>query len=170
MFGNRLKQIRGQNDLTLDELATKYNSTYGGGLNKGTLSKYENGKQEPLSSVIYNLALLFNVSIDWLMGRPVPMNNAHIDNHKALNNYLKSLGYTIDSVYAKEENGKWIEVEYKQFDENGKLQLPPNLKQKTKISKGKESVILTNEEFKELQDNIENIANYEIDKLFKNKG
>lgn len=66
-FGNRLKQIRCQNYLTLDELATKYNSTYGGGLNKGTLSKYENGKQEPLFSTVVNLANLLNVTVDYFL-------------------------------------------------------------------------------------------------------
>ena len=66
-FGNRLKQIRCQNDLTLDELAAKYNSTYRGGLNKGTLSKYENRKQEPLFSTVVNLALLFDVTVDYFL-------------------------------------------------------------------------------------------------------
>lgn len=66
-FGNRLKQIRGQNNMTLDELAAKYNSTYGGGLNKGTLSKYENGKQEPLVSTVVNLANLLNVTVDYFL-------------------------------------------------------------------------------------------------------
>lgn len=69
MFGKRLKNLRKDNDLTLDELATLYNSRYDGGLNKGTLSKYENGKQEPMISVVINLAALFNVPTDYLLGK-----------------------------------------------------------------------------------------------------
>lgn len=69
MFGKRLKNLRKDNDLTLDELATLYNSQYDGGLNKGTLSKYENGKQEPMISVVINLAALFNVPTDYLLGK-----------------------------------------------------------------------------------------------------
>ena len=47
MFGNRLKTIRKQKKYTLERLADEYNERFGGGLNKGTLSKYENNKQQP---------------------------------------------------------------------------------------------------------------------------
>ena len=67
MFGSKLREIRKEKHLTLDQLAQMYNDRFNGGLNKGTLSKYENGKQEPLSSVIVNLAMLLNVSVDYLM-------------------------------------------------------------------------------------------------------
>lgn len=55
--------------MTLDELAALYNEKFNGGLNKGTLSKYENNKQEPMMSVVYNLSDLLNVSVDYLLGR-----------------------------------------------------------------------------------------------------
>ena len=68
MFDSKLREIRKEKHLTLEQLAQMYNERFNGGLNKGTLSKYENGKQEPLSSVIANLAVLLNVSVDYLMG------------------------------------------------------------------------------------------------------
>ena len=68
MFGKRLKETRREAGLTLEELAAKYNMTFDGGLNKGTLSKYENGKQEPIVSTVANLAKILNVSVDYLMG------------------------------------------------------------------------------------------------------
>ena len=67
-FGKNLRDARKAQNLTLEELAEKYNNLFGGGLSKGTLSKYENGKQEPMSSVVANLATLLNVSADFLMG------------------------------------------------------------------------------------------------------
>ena len=69
MFGEKLKEIRKIRGLTLEELASKYNKAYNGGLNKGTLSKYENGKQEPMISVVDNLATLLNVGTDYLLGK-----------------------------------------------------------------------------------------------------
>ena len=50
-IGKRLKLTRKYKELTLDELSLKYNSIYKVGLNKGTLSKYENNKQEQMISV-----------------------------------------------------------------------------------------------------------------------
>lgn len=151
--------------MSQEELANKvgYTSTNA----RSSINKIEKGKSDIPSSKIEIIAKALGVTPAYIMGWD---SENKFGKQEALEDYLKSLGYTIDSVYAKEENSKWIEVEYKQFDENSKLQLPPNLRRKPKISKGDRSVILTNKEFKELQDNIENIANYEIDKLFKNKG
>lgn len=68
-FGDKLKECRRAKNLTLEELATKYNRRFNGGLSKGTLSKYENNKQEPLVSVVTNLTELLDVSSDYLLGR-----------------------------------------------------------------------------------------------------
>ena len=68
-FGATLKLVRKSRGYTLDELATAYNKRYRAGLNKGTLSKYENGKQEPMISVVDNLATLLNVGTDYLIGK-----------------------------------------------------------------------------------------------------
>jgi phage repressor protein C with HTH and peptisase S24 domain len=70
MFPKRLKDARKNAGLTLDELAARYNQRFGGGLNKSTLSKYENNRQQPLSRMIVNLADLLNVSTDYLLGPP----------------------------------------------------------------------------------------------------
>ena len=68
MFGQRLRELRISRGYTLEELANKYNETYDGGLNKGTLSKYENGKQEPMVSTVSNLAKILDVSADYMLG------------------------------------------------------------------------------------------------------
>ncbi|MBR5478741.1 MAG: helix-turn-helix transcriptional regulator [Clostridia bacterium] len=79
MFGKRLKEARNAKGFTLEELAVRYNSAFDGGLNKGTLSKYENGKQEPAASTVSNLSTILGVSVDYLMGNsdsPVPVSDA----------------------------------------------------------------------------------------------
>lgn len=81
MFGDKLKEIRKEKGYTLEQLADFYNKKFDAGLNKGTLSKYENGKQEPMISVVKNLATILNVPVDYLLnakpdrkkGVPVPV-------------------------------------------------------------------------------------------------
>ncbi len=68
-FGDKLKECRKAKNLTLEELAFKYNRRFDGGMSKGTLSKYENNKQEPLVSVVTNLTALLDISSDYLLGR-----------------------------------------------------------------------------------------------------
>lgn len=68
MFGERLKEVRKSKGLTMDELAEIYNRKFNSALHKGTLSKYENGKQEPMISVVHNIATLLEVSTDYLLG------------------------------------------------------------------------------------------------------
>ena len=69
MFGSRLRLLRKEQGYTLEELALVYNKRFGAGLNKGTLSKYEHDKQEPMISVAINLASIFQVPIDFLLGK-----------------------------------------------------------------------------------------------------
>lgn len=68
-FGDKLKECRRAKNMTLEELALKYNRRFDGGLSKGTLSKYENNKQEPLVSVVSNLTEILDISSDYLLGR-----------------------------------------------------------------------------------------------------
>ena len=68
MLGWRLKEIRKQRGYTLEKLSELYNQKFGGGMGKGTLSKYENGRQMPLSDVLGNLANVLGVTADFLLG------------------------------------------------------------------------------------------------------
>ena len=64
MFGTNLKAARKAKGLTLEQLADIYNEKYDGGLSKGTLSKYENGKQTPMFTVVVHLADILDVTVD----------------------------------------------------------------------------------------------------------
>ena len=66
MFGKRLKELREDNGYSMDKLIEIYNKAYGGKMNKSTLSRYENGLQEPMYTVVVNLAKIFNVSVDYM--------------------------------------------------------------------------------------------------------
>lgn len=72
MFAQRLRALRKERGMTLDDLALQYNERFsdeGKGLNKGTLSKYENGKQKPFIETVHGLAEVFGVSLDYLVGK-----------------------------------------------------------------------------------------------------
>ena len=85
MFGRNLKNARLERGYTLEYLAKIYNSAFDGGLSKGTLSKYENEKQEPMISVVANLAAILNVSVDYLLGISERDENPYMDKAKLRN-------------------------------------------------------------------------------------
>lgn len=66
MFPQKLKELREEKGYSMDKLAELYNNKFNGKMNKSTLSRYENGLQEPIYTVVVNLAKLFNVSVDYL--------------------------------------------------------------------------------------------------------
>lgn len=66
MFSKKLRELRNSNGYSMDKLVDMYNEKFNGKMNKSTLSRYENGLQEPIYTVVVNLAKLFNVSIDYL--------------------------------------------------------------------------------------------------------
>ncbi|MCD8090219.1 MAG: helix-turn-helix domain-containing protein [Clostridiales bacterium] len=59
-FGRKIKRLRAEKNLSIGEAALKLE------LNKGSLSRYENGSVEPSLSMAKKLADFYNVSLDWL--------------------------------------------------------------------------------------------------------
>jgi transcriptional regulator with XRE-family HTH domain len=61
-FKNRLKQLREEKGMIQKELAEKI------GVTRNSITAYENGNREPDLEKIINLAKIFDVSIDYLVG------------------------------------------------------------------------------------------------------
>ena len=61
-WNKRIRELRGDNDLTQEDLASQL------GISKRTLLRYESGVSEPTISVLISLSLLFNVSVDYIIG------------------------------------------------------------------------------------------------------
>jgi len=68
MFGRTLKELRESKNLSMDKLVELYNQKFDAKMNKSTLSRYENELQDPIYTVVVNLAKLFDVSVDYLSG------------------------------------------------------------------------------------------------------
>ena len=62
-FASRLKQLRVNNSLTLEQLGLKIEST------KATLANFENCNKKPSLDMLIKLADYFDVSLDYLVGR-----------------------------------------------------------------------------------------------------
>ncbi len=61
-WNKRIKDLREDHDLTQDELAEQLE------VSKRTLLRYESGVSEPTISVLIKLSLLFDVSVDYIIG------------------------------------------------------------------------------------------------------
>lgn len=66
MFSKRLKMLRERHSMSMDRLVELYNKKYSAKMNKSTLSRYENGLQDPIYTQVVNLADFFGVSIDYI--------------------------------------------------------------------------------------------------------
>lgn len=69
VIGKRLREARERKDLKQTEVNKRT------GINNKTLSGYENGVSEPDSETLKILSELYEVSIDWLMGKDNPFIN-----------------------------------------------------------------------------------------------
>lgn len=63
MLSERMKQLRKANNLTQQELADRI------GVSVGAIKHWEQGKGEPNTAMLVSMAVLFNVSCDYLVGR-----------------------------------------------------------------------------------------------------
>ncbi len=68
MFGKRLKELRENRNYSMDKFVELYNQRYDAKMNKSTLSRYENGLQDPIYTVVVNIANFFGVSVDYISG------------------------------------------------------------------------------------------------------
>lgn len=120
-FAQRLKELRNKKDVSLDQVANSID-----GINKGSLSRYENGKSQPGIEATIKLADYFNCSLDYLTGRSdyinpdLLVNNDFtdiIEEFNQLHNLSKRLNpEKIELMYSildaiKRENRQFIEHE-----------------------------------------------------------
>lgn len=64
MIGQKIRDLRKQKRMSQTELAKS------AGVSQTTVTAWETGKAEPSSSAVAKLADIFNVTTDYLLGRP----------------------------------------------------------------------------------------------------
>lgn len=69
-FGNRIKALRLEHELTMEMMCADINQRYGlkNPLNRGMISKWESGVHDPTLENAKYLSMYFNVSLDYLIG------------------------------------------------------------------------------------------------------
>lgn len=88
-FGITLKTLRTQNNYTQDQLAQKL------GLTKSVISAYETGLRLPSYDVLINIAKIFKVSTDYLLGmdnrQEIDLSGLTPEEITALKNLIKAM-------------------------------------------------------------------------------
>lgn len=72
-FGTKLKKLRQDSNMTQEELGKKINTS------RSNIANYENDKNMPSVDILEKLAKIFNVSIDYLLGKSDIKNPNKID-------------------------------------------------------------------------------------------
>lgn len=104
-FGNILKQLRENNNLTREELSHKLNITY------SALAKYENNDRFPDRKILTEIADFFDVSIDYLLGRntrkqTINTNELIINLDNLSDDGINQIKEYIELIKLKENNDK----------------------------------------------------------------
>lgn len=67
-LGKRLKGLREEKEISMDQMCEDLAKIYGVSLAKSTISKWENGKSEPTMSYARLLSKYFDVTLDYIIG------------------------------------------------------------------------------------------------------
>ena len=94
LIGARLKSVRKASGFSLQEVAERLNRDFGANINKGMISKYENGIHEPSAGTIHCLSGIFGVTADYLMCK------TDVPNDAAFTSELLDTGYCI-RIYSR---------------------------------------------------------------------
>lgn len=68
-FGDRIKMLRTEKDLTQDEMAVDFVRKTGVIITKSSISYYEHNKRTPEAKMLESLADYFDVSVDFILAR-----------------------------------------------------------------------------------------------------
>ena len=104
LVGSRIKEVRKAAGLSLQEVAERLNRDYGANINKGMISKYENGIHEPSAGTLYCLSNIFGVSANYLSCK------TDLPNESDLSPELSDTGHVI-RIYSRYSMGDGGDIE-----------------------------------------------------------
>ena len=68
LFSDRVKELRTQNDFTMEYVVETMNKKYGTNLTRSHISRYENGQTQPSIAIFSYFCKFYGVSADYLLG------------------------------------------------------------------------------------------------------
>lgn len=83
MLGDRIKLLRKEQEMTQEQLADYLN------VSRSSVKGYENNGVEPSLNVLVKIANVFNISLDYLLGRTEEKHNINLLNADAKELLLK---------------------------------------------------------------------------------
>ena len=104
-IGNRIKELRKSNNISLDRFCEDINKKYGTSFNKSTVCRWENGTQNPTINNFLLLAKYYDVDVYYLCGlkednTPFLVNKNNESNH--LKKLLKEININLDELKLKD--------------------------------------------------------------------
>lgn len=99
MIGDRIRDLRLSRNMSQTDLAKSLH------VSQQVITKWENGKSEPSSSALNNVAGYFGVSTDYLLGRTTDQTP-----NEDLSDNQKLVAYSIDPDISDEERKDIIEM------------------------------------------------------------
>ena len=111
-FGDRLRELRTERSLTMDQFCDQYNAKMGAKLNKSTVSRYENGTQEPMLTTVASFAEFFGVSPTYLIGDSSEINAASNISNSAVvqGNHANTLIVKNGGIHERELSDQAVEL------------------------------------------------------------
>lgn len=106
-FGDRLRKLRKQQDLTQEQVAKNLNIV------RSTYAYYETGKTSPDFNTVVRLARLFNVTTDYLLNA-APINPTL--NDKTVNAYTTSTKKTLGTEWTLRESEQKLLIAFRYLD------------------------------------------------------
>lgn len=111
-FGQRLRELRTEHCLTMEQFCERFNRQFGTKISKCTISRYENSVQEPMLNTVELIAKFFNVSPVYLIGQTDVRNIAENIQNSAVvqGNTATTLIVRNGGIVKRELNGNEVEL------------------------------------------------------------
>jgi transcriptional regulator with XRE-family HTH domain len=104
-FGRRMRSLRVEKKITLDELAEKMGTT------KATLSRYENNQRKPTGEFVREISDFFDVFTDYLLGKTdEKSSNEKTEIHSINDEYIEIINYAREKKISAKKLKMMIDV------------------------------------------------------------
>lgn len=135
VFGETLKKLRINKDLSIDELVNELNSKYETSISKSMISRYENGQADPKMENVRIIADYFKVSLDELIGLNPKKDSLPELNEKDEKDIQKELQKMIDGLNSNSGYAAFDGQTIDDLDEEDKELLLLSLENSLRIAK-----------------------------------